>query len=148
MREKYYNGIDDIPLDNWIRINGGDLTYCRKDLEVGNTVDDHKAFILIMDKYIKEFGLMKLQKRMLQVMKAKAMHELDYILTKDRFKLTLAEMELAKLNAMMSNVGEGTTIDEVLIHLSKWMGTWINKKMITAREYFNLLKEFQRSNKK
>lgn len=146
--ERYYNGIDDIPLYNWIKINEGKIEYCRKELEVGKTEDDYRAYIKIMDGYIKEFGLLKLQKRIFQVMKKKAIHELNFVLTGERFELTLAEMELAKLNMMLSNNGSETTIEQVLVHISKWMGTWINAKTITAREYFNLVKEFERSNKK
>lgn len=147
-REKYYNGIDDMPLYNWVKIGEGKLEYCRKDLNVGSGFQDYKCYERIMDGYIKEFGLMKLQKRIYAVMKKKAIHELNYVLTMDRFELTMAEMELAKLNLMMSNNGSDTKIEQVLVHISKWMGTWINAKTISVREYFNLVKEFERANKK
>jgi hypothetical protein len=39
------------------------------------------------------------------------------------------------------------TIEQSLIHISKWIGQWINPKTITAREYFNLLKEYGKANK-
>ena len=80
-------------------------------------------------------------------MKRKALIELDYVLTGDRFKLTEAEIESSKLNSMMVNGGNGMTIEQSLIHISKWIGQWINPKTITAREYFNLLKEYGKANK-
>jgi hypothetical protein len=39
------------------------------------------------------------------------------------------------------------TIEQTLIYISKWIGQWINPKQITAREYFNLLKEYGKANK-
>ena len=49
-----------------------------------------------------------------------------------------------KLEQMLNNDGNGMTISTTLIHLSKWMNTWINVKTITTKEYFDLLKEFSK----
>ena len=80
-------------------------------------------------------------------MKKRANLELDFVISGDRFKLTLIEMEIAKIEQMISNSGHGMTIHETLIHLSKWMGTMINTKNITTREYFTLLNEYGKANK-
>jgi hypothetical protein len=84
---------------------------------------------------------------MLDAMRKKALIELDYVITGDRFKLTEAEIQTAKLQSMMANGGNGMTIEQTLIYISKWIGQWINTKQITAREYFNLLKEYGKANK-
>jgi hypothetical protein len=80
-------------------------------------------------------------------MKIKAMHECDYAITGERFKLTLIEIEEEKLKIMLSNKGNAMTIEQSLIHLSKWVGSWVNKKDITVREYFNLVAEFEKYNR-
>ena len=57
-------------------------------------------------------------------------------------------MQITKLEGMMSNAGSGITIEQTLIHLSKWMGQWIDIKKIKAKEYFNLVREYERFNTK
>jgi hypothetical protein len=57
------------------------------------------------------------------------------------------EVEIETLKMLMNNNGVGMSIEQSLIHLSKWLGSWINTKNITASEYFDLVKEFERSNK-
>ena len=81
-------------------------------------------------------------------MKKKALLEVDYILTRERFKLTEIEMQIANLDAMMMNGGNGMTVEQSLIHLSKWMGSWINAKDISTKEYFNLMNEYGKENKR
>ncbi len=85
---------------------------------------------------------------MLKAMQKKALLEVEFILTRDRFKLTEIEMQIANLDAMIGNRGNGMTIEQSLVHLSKWMGSWINTKTITTREYFNLMDEYGKENKR
>jgi rRNA-processing protein FCF1 len=135
-----------MPLYNWIKCTEGDLTHVRKAKE-GNAKDDIEAWTEVHDSYIEEFGLSEVYKKMLDAMRKKALIELDYVITGDRFKLTEAEIQAAKLQLMMANGGNGMTIEQTLIYISKWIGQWINPKQITAREYFNLLKEYGKANK-
>ena len=81
-------------------------------------------------------------------MRKKALLEVDYILTRERFKLTEIEMQIANLDAMMMNGGNGMTIEQSLIHLSKWLGSWVNAKEISTKEYFNLMNEYGKENKR
>ena len=81
-------------------------------------------------------------------MRKKALLEVDFIITRERFKLTEIEMQIANLDAMLMNKGSGVTIEQSLIHLSKWLGSWINVKTITTREYFNLMEEYGKENKR
>lgn len=80
-------------------------------------------------------------------MRKKAMLELDFVITGDRFKLNEIEIEQTRLNTMLQNGGNGMTMDESLIYISKWLGTWLNAKQITVREYFNLLEQYGKANK-
>jgi hypothetical protein len=142
----YYKSIDDLPLDNWIKCNDGDLTYVRKKNDKGTEEQDELIWESIYNSYIDEFGLDKMYKKMLDSMKKRVELELDYVITEDRFKLTLINMEITRLEQLIANAGVGMSIQESLIHLSRWMGSFINTKNITTREYFTLLKEYGKAN--
>lgn len=142
----YYKSIDDLPLDNWIKCNDGDLTYVRKKNDKGTEEQDELIWESIYNSYIDEFGLDKMYKKMLDSMKKRVELELDYVITGDRFKLTLINMEITRLEQLIANAGVGMSIPESLIHLSRWMGSFINTKSITTREYFTLLKEYGKAN--
>ena len=143
----YYGCISDLPLYNWVECTKGNIQFTRKDNNKGTKENDVKAWEMIYNDYIDTFGLNSLYKRMLEAIHKRAIAELDYCITGDRFKLTEAEIQETLLSNMMNNNGNGTTIEKVLIHLSKWIGHWLNSKQITAREYFDLLAEYEKYNK-
>lgn len=123
------------------------MSYVRKGKE-GNEESDIEAWQKIYDSYILEYGLSDMYKKLLNAMRKKALLEVDFIITRERFKLTEIEMQIANLDAMLMNKGSGITIEQSLIHLSKWLGSWINVKTITTREYFNLMEEYGKENKR
>jgi len=145
-QQNYYTGIDELPLYNWIQCNDGKFEFTRK-TNHGTPEKDLKTWELIYNDYLKQYGLSKTYKKMLDAMKKKAVLELDFVITGNRFKLTEIEIEETRLNAMLSNAGVGMSIDESLIYISKWMGTWLNVKQITTKEYFNLLEQYGKANK-
>jgi len=139
--------IDELPLWNWIKIMDGEIHFIRKNVDDGNEIADQTIFDEIFDQYINEFGLSKMHRKLLDAEKKRAMLELDYILTKNRFKLTEIDMQIQKIQNMLKNAGSGISIEQSLIHISKWMNTWINVKSISTREFFVLSKEMERINK-
>lgn len=143
----YYNSIDELPLYNWMKCTDGKVQYIRKDIAIGTDEKDLLAWEIVFDDYINRHGLNETYVKVLKVMKSKAILECNFVIDNDRFALTLLELEVEKLKRLLNNNGVGMTIDQSLIHLSKWVGSWINTKSITASEYFNLVKEFERSNK-
>ena len=137
-----------MPLYNWIKCTEGeDLRYVCKDLKYADKVDLDAAWEVIFDDYINRFGLGKLYKRMLGAMRDKAIKECDYVITGDKFQITLANMEAAKLKQMLANKGEGVSINTVLVYLSKWIGYRINPREVTALEYFEMMKLYGKENK-
>ncbi len=124
------------------------MTIKRKKKKEGNEEKDIKAWEIIYDEYIIKQGLGKMMTKLIETIWKKTQAELDYIITGDRFLLTQCEMLETKLEQMLNNDGNGMTISTTLIHLSKWMNTWINVKTITTKEYFDLLKEFSKEQKK
>lgn len=133
-----------MPLYNWLKCNEGDLKYTRKDLEIGKDSIDEKAWNILYDEFIKKFGLSKVYEKLLKQMKKKAEIELDYVLSGDRFKLTMLEMETRRLESILSSAGTGISTDQALIHLSKWVGYWIKTKDISVLEFYNLSNEYER----
>lgn len=142
----YYTSIDELSLYAWMKCIDGNLKYVRR-TEIGDEINDAIAWEKIYDDYIECYGLSKLYIKLLKTMQRKGILECDYVLTNDRFKLTQIEMVEQSLSGMLNNNGEGITIEQSLIHLSKWLGQWINPKNITAKEYFDLQNEMNRYNK-
>lgn len=141
----YYRELDSLPLYNWIKCTDGELRYTRIG-EKGTEQMDAEAWMQLYDEYIKRYDLGKLYKKMLKVMREKALIELKYVETRDRFELTNIEIKEAELVKMMKNNGDGMTIDQSLIHLSKWVGYRLNPKEITVVEYFNISEQYGKAN--
>jgi hypothetical protein len=132
-----------LPVYNWYKCLGGEIKFVRM---AKNGTDEHdiEVWERLHDEYIKEFGLSKVHAKLLKVIKDKALQELDYVITGDRFKLTLIEMEETRLKNMLSTTSGGVSIEEMIIHMSKWLGQWIKTKEISVREFFTLQKEYER----
>jgi len=113
---------------------------------IGTPEKDEQAWECIHDAYLKRFGMTKHYKALMELLKKKADIQLEYILNKDKFSLTLLEIEEENLKIMLSNNGTGMTIEQTLVHLSKFVGYWLRTKEITTGEYFTLLEEFKRTN--
>lgn len=137
--------IDEIPIYNWNKCLDGEIQYVRKN-EKGNDKLDNIVWEMLYNQYINTFGLGKMYTRLLKVMQKKSLAELDFVITNDRFKLTLIEMEEIKLKNILNNSTKGISIEQSLIYLSKWIGYWLQPKVISVREYFDLLKEYERYN--
>ena len=146
---EFWASIDEMPLENWIKCTDGEFIFVRKSHKLGENETDKDAenWGIIYDDYIKKFGLSELYKKMLELMRKKAIFELEFVETGQRFKLTEIELTEAKLKTALSNNGEGLTINQCLIHLSKWLGFHLNTKKITVLEYFNIFKEYGKANK-
>jgi len=138
-----------MPLENWIRITeDGEYQYVCKDPENTSGVDIAEAWYKVNDEYIQRYGLGQLYKRLLKKMKEKALLQLSYVETRDRFKLTEISLAEAEMKSMMSNRGEGMGIREAVIHLSKYMGFRLNPKEITVSEFFTIRDKHGKENHK
>jgi hypothetical protein len=132
----------------WIQCQAGEVSYCRKEQSrsIQNNELDNYFWEQIYDTYIKEYGLNKTYKRMLETMRKKALADLEYCITGDRTQLTYSELEESQLKALLNNRGNAMTIEKTLIHLSKWIGYWIQAGNISTKQYFDLLGEFENYN--
>lgn len=149
MSENTWGSIDEMPLENWIKITEDQMMeYVCKDPSNTRGVDLLEVWYKIHDEYIERYGLGALYLRLLNKMKEKALMELNYVETRDRFELTKIALAEADLRSMMANRGEGVGIREALVHLSKYMGYRLNPKEITVTEFFNIRDKYGKENTK
>ena len=138
-----------MPLYNWIKCSRGDLKYVRIDIKKGQEVGEEEKIVWekIYSNYIDEFGLGKLQKKIIKVSKEKALLEIDYVLTGNRFRLTEIALEEQRLKEIVENNNKGMSTEQSLVYLSKWLGYHVNSKKISVREYFDIITEYGKQNK-
>jgi hypothetical protein len=144
--KKYYKSIDEMPLNNWIECNNGNLEYCRLNLRKGNEKDDLLNWEIIQNQYLKDFGLNDSFKELAELQKQKALTELEYIETGKRIILNKVRILEEKLKNILINKGENVEIDVVLVYLSKYLGYKIDKFTIKVREYFTMLNIYIKEN--
>jgi hypothetical protein len=53
-------------------------------------------------------------------------------------------MEEARLKNILATAGTGVSVEQTVIHLSKWLGQWIKTKEISVKEFFTLQQEYER----
>ena len=136
-----------MPLSKWIQCLDGDLTGCRK-LNAGTPEDDVNNWEIVYETYIKEIGVDKTYKKILEIMKKKAIIQCDLVSTEDKFNLTLLQIEEENLRMIMNETNKTSGgIRESLVYLSKWLGSWLDAKQISVREYFVLLSQMEKINK-
>jgi hypothetical protein len=139
-----------MPLFNWVECNNGNFQFVRVEPNTDQepTDTDAKKWFVIYDQYLQKYGLGKKYERLLKVMQKKALLELEFVTTREKFKLTQIEIEEANLKGMLANAGNGMTIEQSLVHLSRWVGYHINTKKITVADYFNILDQYGKENSK
>ena len=146
---RHWESIDDILLYNWQKCIESEYVYTRKKANADSVQNDYDAecWFKIYDTYLKRFGLSEVHKKYLELLKKKALLQLNYVETRDKFKLTQIEMQEVRLKNMLSNAGQGISIDTSIIILGKYMGFRVDPKVITANEYFLMLEEYGKGKK-
>jgi hypothetical protein len=137
-----------MPLFNWLRCLEGKLNYTRKNATEQDeiTQEDLDSWNKIYDNYLDIYGLNDLAKRLmkLQVKLAKAKN--DYIIRSNKFQFNVIRIIESEIEKVKGLTNKGITTESVLVHLSKFQGYHISVKTLTVREYFDLLKEYERAN--
>ena len=135
---------DNLPLDNWIKVlQKNDFSALH--LQGKLTKDSEKAYELVYDEYLKSVGISKEYKKLLDLIKRRAILQFEYGITLNNIKLNkIFEAESKIENFINTGSENDTTIEDVLVYLSKWAGYRINPKEILAREYYAMLKIYQK----
>jgi hypothetical protein len=80
-------------------------------------------------------------KHQIELIKKIAILQCEYLISKNRFKLTQIEVENTKLEAIKKETGVGMTLQQTLIYLSKWLGYRLDWKQVSVSEYYTILNE-------
>lgn len=149
MREKYYSGIDDMILYNWLKCLEGKLNYCRINPTATDeiTQKDLNAWNKIYDNYLDTFGLNDVAKKFIKLKIKLARAQNDYIIKETKFLFNVMRILTVEIEKLEKEMNKGVSTESVLVHLSKFMGFKQSTKQLTVREYFDLLKEYERANK-
>ena len=142
-----YKSIDEIPLYNWNKITSGEIEYIKKNLN--EKLSDKKlniAYEILNDDYLDKKGLGLNYKRILDLMKKKAIAECDFAITKNTFKLTEIELYEYQISEKLKDDKNGMSIEKTLVYLSKWLGYRIDSKQITLSEYYIIIEEYGKAN--
>jgi hypothetical protein len=140
MQKEFYTDIDELPIFNWLKCQRGELKYIHKELK--EHPENEKYFELIYDQFLQKRGLSVQYKRILECLRKIAELECDYVITNDRFLLTLIEIEKTKYQQMTKTTGNETSVEKMLIILGKWLGYRLDSKIVTVLEYYNILDEY------
>ena len=144
---EYWSSIDEMPLYNWIRCNDGKLEYTRKEKK-GNKIQDVYNWKKLYNEYLKEFGLDVRYKKYLEAQKKRALLQSEYVITKERFKLTEIEIESQKIQDLEMHFAGGKKIEVILTWLGMFLGYKLDQKTTTVKEYFVILEEYGKANQK
>lgn len=135
-------------LSHWLKCVAGDHRYARKnvDVESEETPEDLEAWYCVYDTYISRFGFNPKYERILKAMKKKALLELKWVITRDPFLRTLITIEEEKLKLLRKDDGEGSNVERLLVHLSKWYGQRLRANEITVLEFNLICEEYGKAN--
>lgn len=145
----YYDNIDEMPLYNWRKCQEKEeYNYCRITPKEGGDeesteLEDLKAWDKIYDSYIKEFGLGKDFERIMELRREIAELQCDFIIKDERYILNRIKRIQRELMDFLERPVDSDT-DTILTHLRKWMGTWLDEKVMTVKDFYKMLREYEK----
>jgi hypothetical protein len=117
----------------------GEYKYVR--LDEKEDAKNVEMFEKVYADYVDKFGIDNKFKQQIELIKKIAILQCEYLISKNRFKLTQIEVENTKLEAIKKETGVGMTLQQTLIHLSKWLGYRLDWKQVSVSEYYTILNE-------
>jgi hypothetical protein len=142
--ERYYDSIDEMSLNAWIKCNNDDLRYTRRTLTEGTEEEDSKQWEVLQNQYLERFGLPEDYEKYLRLQVSKAKAQLEYVITGKRFELNKITAIDFKINAMTNENSNEITIQKMLNHLSKMQGYTLTQFNTTVSQYFELIDTLQK----
>lgn len=135
-------------LFNWLQCVEGKFNYARLNATDEDVLNDADvlAWEKIYDSYINHFGINALYKEYLAKAKKKAIAQLDYAITRKKIHFNVIRIMDVELEKLKTRMNQGVTTESVLVHLSKYMGFKQDPKKLTVKEYFSMIKEYERAN--
>lgn len=136
-------------LDAWLKCLENKFNHVRISPKENDIIikKDLDCWEKIYDGYIDCFGIQDLYRQYLVTSKKLADIQLDYVIKGGKFLFNLIRVLEHELETIKAQMNKGISTESVLIHLGKWYGCGILRaKEIKAKEYFTLIKEYERNN--
>lgn len=135
-----------MPLLNWEECEKGNVQFVNKHRK--STKHDVNRWANLYNQYLDRFGLGHNFEEIIRLKRKLIRLRCAYIENGNKKLLNQIIVDEKKLLSLEGGAIDGLTIDETLIHLSKWLGYRIDKKVISIVEYKSLLDEYGRTHKK
>lgn len=142
--ERYYESIDEMFLNAWVKCNNDEIKYTRRTLTDGTEQEDIKQWEVLQNQYLERFGLPEDYQKFLMLSVSKAKAQLDYVISGKRFELNKITALEMKINSLTNKSGEEITIQKMLNHLSKMQGYTLTLYNTTVSQYFELIDTLQK----
>lgn len=170
-KDKYYTHIDEMPLYNWRKCQEhGEFEYCRKDFEKPEPTikarrwvkwvtslfvkrkdvkfefteeQDARAWVLIYDSYLAEFGLGNEYKEILNLKKKIALINCDLALGAPKAlqnKRTIFEL---RLRDIMEAPKDGGGMDSCITAIENWTKRGLDQRNTTVKRFYKILDDYQ-----
>lgn len=146
MQKKYYSELNEIPLFNFEKCLAGDFSYVCKEIPEKWGKNEVKAFSELYEKYIQKYQKKDLENK-ISLYKNIIKLQCAYIESGDEYFITQIEIKKAHLPKKTEIKTESNTT-QTLVTLSKFMGYRLNPKEITVDEFYTIIKDYERANKK
>lgn len=134
---EYYNSLDEFPLFNWKHCVKGDVSFSRVNLENGNEKKDIEAFNNLYNEYLQTFGVPKDALHYYVLVGKLTRLYKEYAISGDEFIFNEIELTLEEIELLDKKDDKSTTIDDIIVYVSKWLGGgFINEKTTTVKQFY------------
>lgn len=145
MSKKYFSELNEIPLYNFEKCLEGDYRFICLNISEKWNVKEAQAFEVVYEKYVQKYQKKELESKF-RIYKAVIELHGMYAETQDDYFLTQIEIKKSQLPKVEEKQANDTT--QSLVVLSKYMGYRLNPKEITVDEFYSIIKQYERGNKK
>lgn len=148
-RAELYNGIDDLPIYNWFKINEtNDLKWiCKGERENADAKELHFTWERIFDEFIDFFGIPEKMKEVLELRRNIFVLQAQLALTKDRTKLLFIEIEKDKLDKILKEENKKNA-SQVEVYMWKFLGFRLDQKTTSVKDFYKTLMAMNDANGK
>ncbi len=137
-----FNSLEEMPVWNWFQIQKtNDLKYMlvkTRKVSEREVLQLQQALKKISNEYIDTFGISDEYRRILELNRDIKVLEIDFILTKDRSKLTMIELKKAELKATV-NGGSKMSIEKIKMQVDKYMHYNVDLKTVSVKQFYTYL---------
>lgn len=139
----WYKDIDELPVKIWFKIHKTNdyslLLEVKEELTEKQIVRLSLVWEILVDQWITRFGFSDEYNKELDGEVAIANLQADYIITNDRYYLTLIALEKEKIKMNKGEVKEPAELNTILAKMSKHYGFKLSSQDLTTDEYYSYL---------